>query len=645
MKNFDYYSILSQNIPGLEVLLIDNSYKLLCKLGTEAQKQGWEVSNEANKNILTVFPKEIKDILAPLLKIGFESTPISREFEANGNYFSVRIIPLKEAYNESLCILILQNITETKLAEKKLKNSMNEAKEANKAKDNFVAKMSHEIRTPLNAINGFTEQLEKTRLTKKQADYLNIVSNASKHLLSIIDDVLILSKIELGQIDHEMEPFKISTILKEIDDVLKIKYEAKNLIFNTLCDCPADEILIGEPSKLRQILINLTNNAIKFTKKGSVSINCILLKNSNHQISIDFVVTDTGIGIDADEIKNIFKPFHQIDLSFGRKYAGCGLGLTISKELVESMGGKIDVKSKPGKGSTFKFSLNFRKARETDIISFEKEEQIKGFPLDQIRILFVDDDPVNLLLGRVILNKFGVKADFSNSGSDALKKFKSGKYDILFLDINMPGINGWDVTKRIRKAEKDHPNGKKTRIIAMTANVLKRDIESYMQAGIDSVILKPYQEETIYRRIVAYATKTDKDHTTDEINLLTGKSKDYDLGQLLNFTKGDSEFTVLILDTFIESAQHSLEKIESAFRLNDYSAIAETAHKLIPSVEQLGLKKNSRLLKKIEQRYLRKEKFKKDPILIETAISELQKGIKSISEYKTKFTEQVLIRK
>ncbi|MFN2395851.1 MAG: sensor histidine kinase, partial [Bacteroidales bacterium] len=369
MTSLDYYSILAKNIPGLEVLLIDSSYEVLCKLGTEAQMQGWGEMNETHKSISTIFPKEIEEIINPLLKIGFESTPVSREFTANKNQFSVRIIPLTKSENQPLCILIIQNITETKLIEKKLQETTNEAKEANRAKDNFVAKMSHEIRTPLNAISGFTEQLKETRLTHQQFDYLQIVSNASKHLLSIINDILILSKIDLGRIDHDVETFKIGSILKEIDDVLKIKYKVKNLEFKIQCESLNDEFLIGEPSKLRQILINLANNALKFTRKGNVSIKCMHTKSTKHHKTIKFEITDTGIGIDTDEIKNIFKPFHQVDITHGRKYAGCGLGLTISKDLIESMGGTLEVDSTPGKGSTFSFFLNFRKASKSDIKS------------------------------------------------------------------------------------------------------------------------------------------------------------------------------------------------------------------------------------------------------------------------------------
>ena len=634
-----YFSILSENVPGLEVFLIDKSFHILCRMGKEAHKQGWDQNPGTSNDFLSVFPHEVNRILEPLLHIGFETTPVSREFSSNHNHYSVRVIPLLKKETEPLCVLILQNTTETKLVENKLKHSVSQAQEANKAKDHFVAKMSHEIRTPLNAISGFTEQLEQTRLTKKQSDYTSIISNASRHLLSIVDDILVLSKIESGQIDHDLTPFSVDKVLKEIDDVLNIRYKAKNLDFKIIFDLPGDELLLGEPSKLRQVLINLANNAIKFTRKGSILIKCCLIGNTQTQQTIKFEVTDTGVGIDADEIKNIFKPFHQVDFSIGRKYAGCGLGLTISKELVESMGGKIDVESTPGEGSTFRFTLRLNKAGKSDKKNYGKEHHQADLSLKQLRILFVDDDPVNLLLGRIILNKFGVKADFSKSGSDALNKYRKGKYDIVFLDINMPYISGLEVTKIIRDKEKDLKEDQKTRIIAMTANALKKHIETYMQAGIDSVILKPYQEETLYQRIVAYALKTNGKSNLVDTRPKPEKLTGIDLGHLLKFTKGDTDFTLTMLDTFLDSARHSLKKIKSAYRLNDYNTIAEVSHKLIPSVEQLGIKNASGLLKRIERRYLRRKNYRKDPQLIESAIHELQNGIKSIKRYKSKIED------
>jgi signal transduction histidine kinase/response regulator of citrate/malate metabolism len=606
------YNLLSDNIHGLEMFLIDKSLQIHCKLGQETFNQGWHRNLDDGMDFLNYFSPKAVSVLKPLLNIAFDQTPVIHEFSLNNKeYFSLRLVPLDVNTEEQLYVVVLQNITQTKLIENKLKASIQEVNEANEAKDSFVAKMSHEIRTPLNAIIGFTEQLEKTRITKKQSDYIHIVGHASKHLLSVINGILELSKIESGQVGHEFIPFKIGNLLKEVDDVLKIKYVNKNLDFNILCNTLADEVLLGEPSKLRQILINLANNAIKYTPQGSVSIKCLSASNTDYERTVEFEVTDTGIGIADEEIKNIFKPFHQAGISVGQKKAGFGLGLTICKDLVESMGGTIEVESTSGKGSTFKFSLVLKKARESDIQSYEKEKQLKHLPVDYLRVLFVDDDRVNLLLGRLILDKYGIQADFSNSGVEAMHKYNESHYDIIFLDINMPDYNGMEIAKWIRSKEKELEDNQKTRIIAMTANVMKKQIETYMQAGIDSVIFKPYKEETLYRKIVAYAPESHQGARAFEQQPPTDQSAGFDLEHLLDFTKGDIGFTILMLNTFLDSTQQSLKKIQLAYKMDDYVSIAEAAHKLIPSIEQLGFKGISQQLRKIERRYLKKTRLQK----------------------------------
>jgi signal transduction histidine kinase/CheY-like chemotaxis protein/HPt (histidine-containing phosphotransfer) domain-containing protein len=635
-------TILSENIHGLEVFLIDEDHNVHYKLGRESFQQGWHKQLHDAINFWEYFNPEVIPVLKPLLTIAFEQTPVIKEFSFKEEYFSIRFIPSDLSSTKRLCVVILQNITETKLIEKKLKVSTRQAEEANHAKDDFVAKMSHEIRTPLNAITGFTEQLEKTRLTNKQANYTHIISNASRHLLSVINGILELSKNESGQNKNELIPFKIGTILQDIDDVLKIKYKQKNLEFKIICESATEEFLLGEPSKLRQILINLANNAIKFTHKGSISIACRCIKNTDNQKTLRFEVTDTGIGIDTEERKKIFKPFHQVNIPKGKKNGGSGLGLTISKDLIESMGSTIELDSTPGKGSTFKFALSFKKAGNSDIKAYEKQTLRIQLPLDKLRVLFVDDDPVNLLLGKLILDKYKVKADFSNSGSDALKKFRTDRYDIIFLDINMSDYNGMEITKHIREEEKRLRDKQKTRIIVMTANAMRKQIETYMQAGIDSIIIKPYREETLYQKLVAFAAHVDTDFISFESKPVRGKTTEFDLKNLLDYTQGDSEYTILMLDTFIKSARFSLKKIKSAYKANDYNAIAEAAHKLIPSVEQLGLKTSSRLLKRVEKRYFKKETYRKDSSLIESTIDELQKGIKTIKRFKLKSSNKLL---
>ncbi len=642
-----HYKTLAENVPGLDMILVDKDFNIQCSVGSEMQKHGWAGADPENKTLTEYYDVRVNKVLKPLLKIAFESTPVSREFKIGLHYYSARLIPLIDDEARLSCVVILQNITETKLVEEKLKISKKEAEKANQAKGDFIAKMSHEIRTPLNAITGFTEQLKKTRLTKKQGDYLNVVHNSSQHLLSIIDEILVLSKIDSQQIHMEEVPFRISNVLKAVNDVIELKYREKGLEYKTFYDLSLEEVLVGDPAKLRQILINLVNNAIKFTSKGSVTISCSLMKRTPIDMTVRFKVTDTGIGIADKELANIFKPFHQVDNSIGRNYSGTGLGLTISKDLVERQGGKLTAKSIPGKGSTFSFDLTYNISRDQYLEPEPEPAELPEVSIEKIRLLFVDDDPVNRMLGNVILQDLKASADFAASGKGAIKLFEPGKYDLVLLDINMPGTNGIDVARHIRKTERETGSDRKTKIIAMTANVLKQNVKQYLEAGMDDVILKPFKEEVIHEKIAGVARQ--KNNTGNHSNPIppaateTAKNTDdgYDLEQLRRITKGDQEFMLLMLNSFIENSRVLMNKIESELSRENYPEIAEAAHRLIPSMEQLGIHETVKYLKTVEKNYLRKKNYTPDPKLIRKTIEEIEAGIHSINYAKQSIKKQL----
>lgn len=638
-KKLNYWKILAESIPGLLVMLVDKHLDIQISLGSEKTKRGGTQSEKQGKNLMDYLSSDFINVLHPLLNIAISGTSVSREFGHGKDYFAIRITPVTDQDGELLCLIVLQNITETKLVERKLQVAKEEAEEANEAKSNFIAKMSHEIRTPLNAILGFTEQINKTRLSKKQASYLNIVNNSSQHLLSIIDDILVLSKIESGLIEIDEEPFKITQVIKSVNDVLGYKAKQKNLTFEISCDQSVDAVLLGDPSKLRQILINLANNSIKFTSKGGLIIGCSATHSTSENLAVLFEVTDTGIGISSSETDNIFKPFHQVDNSIGRSYFGSGLGLTISKDLIESMGGKISVKSTPGKGSKFMFTLTFKRSSEPYPAAREKQSLLPIDSLSRIKILFVDDDPFNRILGKVILEQNKVHYDIANSGEEAIKRFSPGRYHLVFLDINMPGTSGIDVAKHIREIEMQDKAQPATKIIAMTANVLKKHIENYLNSGMDDFILKPFREEDFNRKIRLHAVDTDNENLANaEIKGQPRVVSGYDLTELLTITKNNKEFTLLMLNTFVDNAENLRGKIIKALDKGDYETIAEVAHRLLPSVEQLGLKHTSSVLRLIESRYLNNRNFHKDPKIIEDAINKLELSISLIRKAKDEFS-------
>lgn len=631
---------LAENVPGLELTMIDSNYTILSNVGSELQKQGLAGPEPDGKNLLEYYDGEIVNILRPLLKIAFESTPVSREFKIGNQYYSVRLIPLITDTAEITSIIVFQNITETKLIEQKLKHSKKEAENANEARGNFIAKMSHEIRTPLNAVIGFSEQLAKTRLNKKQTHFVEVVRNSSKHLLSIIDEILVISKIDSEEIQIDEEPFAIPDVLKAVKDVVEFKYREKNLEYQVAVDLALTSlVLLGDAAKLRQVLINLVNNAIKFTHQGSVNLKCMVVRETTTSVTIEFEIRDTGIGISKQNIQKIFKPFHQVDESIGRSYSGTGLGLTISKEIIEKQGGRLKVKSKEDDGSVFSFTLRFKKSSDKSPADLVRQSSGKLLP-ENVRVLFVDDDPVNRMLGKVILKELSVNTDFAASGHEALEMFKPGKYHVILLDINMPGFSGVEVATRIRQIENDKPDGTNVKILAMTANVFKQHIRRYMDAGMDDVMLKPFSEDTIREKLRKHSRTAVKQKKAKIRKSENQAKKQYDLQQLERITKGDTGFMTDMLDAFLDNSENLKSRMEDALKKEDYPDIGEAAHRLLPSVEQMGMEKVLKLLRKVEKKYLRQDSWQPDHNLVGQAIQQLASGMSEIRDARNNLLNQ-----
>lgn len=635
-NNIHFLKILSDNIPGIMMLVIDKNHEIHCSLGSEKAKA--EEDNEQPKKGKELLPESILDIIKPLLHIVFEGTSVSREFNHGNDNWSIRIIPISEQNKSDLAVIILQNITETKIIENKLRASKEVAEKANEAKSDFIAKMSHEIRTPLNAIIGFTEQLIKTKLTKKQSTYLEVVNNSSHHLLSTINDILILSKVESEKVTVYEEVFSLEKIVNAVKGIFELSAKKKNLDFQISCNPPIKDLLLGDSAKIRQVLINLLGNAIKFTHQGGISLSYSVVNRSSKNLTIRFDVTDSGIGIRDDQLKHIFEPFKQLDNSPSRSYFGSGLGLTISQSQVKSMGGEIRVKSIPGKGSTFSFTLTFKKSKK-QLPEYNDDKLLQpNTLLENQRILFVDDDLVSRMLGKIILSQYNTKSVFVSSGEEAINKFKLGKFSIILLDINMPDVSGIDVAKHIRKIEKSNKNLPRAKIIAITANVSKKHIKEYLKIGMDDYISKPFSESNLIKKIAVNSIEKKAEYSKLKQDAkLAGQDIDFNLDELLCFTKGDEYYTLLMLDTFIENGKRMLFQMQQSFNEDDYPSIAEAAHRLLPSVEQLGFNKATTLLKDIETRYLKKKKFFKDPVLIKQVLNELESCIEKISIAKENF--------
>jgi len=387
-----------------------------------------------------------------------------------------------------------------RLREDQQKKEKAEASE--KAKHQFLANMSHEIRTPMNAIKGMTEILLRRKLLPEQEEYLNAIKESSDSLLFIINDILNLSKIEAGKIELEHVPFSLKELMQNVYTVALFKAEEKGLSLKLKLDENIPSVM-GDPTRLHQILLNLVSNAVKFTEKGSVTLNLKLLDSSDSNLlKVQFSIKDTGIGIDDTQIEKIFKPFEQAYSDTSRKYGGTGLGLSITQKLVETHGGKIWVESKKGVGSTFFVELDYPIAKESEGISSESDIQIDNVAeqLTGVRVLLAEDNAFNTMVATEELEDAiqDVVVVTAENGKEALDQLANADFDVILMDVQMPIMNGIEATLAIRKLTNEKA---KVPIIAMTANVLKEEVDLCYEAGMDDFIGKPFDTQELLQKI------------------------------------------------------------------------------------------------------------------------------------------------
>ncbi|MBW6534812.1 MAG: response regulator [Mariniphaga sp.] len=608
----DYREILIENLPGMDVYLFDTKFRHVLAGGREKERLGLTNADFSGKTLFEVFDEKTQKRLFPFYRNALDGQISEGEVRIKKHIYYISATPVQGIDMEVVGgALILQDVTKEKDIEKKLVKAKQLAEEADKAKSVFLASMSHEIRTPLNAIIGFTGLLNKTELMPKQKKYSHLIQQSSEHLLSLVNDVLFLFKLEMGRVYIEEVPFNAHDLVRNVYDSMLQRANENHLKLKYSIQKSVPEILIGDPFRIKQILMNLTGNAIKFTDEGNVLIRVFCERTTAKKVFLQFEVEDTGIGISKDDLNLIFDEFTQSQMGSDKKRKGAGLGLTIVRKLVDLLNGRLHVESTPGAGSKFSVIIPFGKTESVIPLNDEKDYGIDFVLLKGKRILYADDDEHNILLGESILNEWDVSYELAYDGIETLDLLRNEKFDIILLDIQMPGFSGVEVLKQVKEDAKN-PNYK-TKMLAVTANIMESDIQKYMNCGFDGYILKPFREEELYNKI-CNLLNLEHTITKNETRTFSGENKilkteGFNTSMLMQTAGGDLAFFNQMVDTFISGAKDASATFRAAVKNENWKEIGKKAHKAIPSFRYFGLVPLVNNLLKLEELILHQKNY------------------------------------
>ncbi|WP_297097483.1 ATP-binding protein [uncultured Draconibacterium sp.] len=626
----DFQSIVLNNLPGMDVFLFDQEYRYILAGGKEKEKYNLTNSSFIGKTLFDVYTKQDQRRYFQFYNKAINGEFTEGEVRYKKDVYYIAAAPVKDIEGNTVAgILISQNVTKDKILEAKLIKSKEEAQRANKAKSIFLANMSHEIRTPLNSIIGFTDQLKKTKLDAQQQKFISLINHSSEHLLYLVNEIVFLFKLGMDKVYIEKTSFSIKELLNELADVYKKQAAEKNLEFSMTIDKALPDFVKGDPFRLRQILMNLLVNALKYTEQGRVAMSTKVSRKTKKMVDLVFEVTDTGIGIEEKDLPYIFDVFEQGNKRTEKIRGGAGLGLGICKKLVTLFKGDITVSSKKNEGSTFSVNIPLELSDAKPRKEIEKSYDLDDSLLRGKKILLADDDKHNRLLSEVVLKGWQTDFILVEDGEEALNALKKERFDLVLLDIHMPRKNGVDVVKKVRA---NNGLNADTPIVALTANALKADINSYLKVGFNDYVIKPFYELELYNKICNILQiengEKQKPVTKEAIVKEPVTGDTFDVHDLEKTAAGDKQFFNSMIDNFTENAETLLAEFKGGLKNEDWKIIGERAHKAIPSFKFFKLTGIAGALSKIEDLALRDQQFDALPETVNKVSGQIEEIVK-----------------
>jgi PAS domain S-box-containing protein len=553
--------------------------------------------------------------------------------EVNDHHFEVNYIPVTNPQQKITSMMgVAIDITGFKRNEEQLLNTIEITEAAARIKEQFLANMSHEIRTPIHGIISLIQFLINTQVNDEQKNYLQLISKSADNLLSIVNDILDLSKIEAGKMNIEEIPFDIHETVHSCIATLSIKAREKKLKIYHHIDHSVSQWLCGDPVRLVQILNNLVGNAIKFTEKGEVNVTLTTTVSNEENSVIQIKVKDTGIGIPASKLPHIFDSFTQAGSDISRKYGGTGLGLTIARKLIEQQNGTIETESRINEGTTFTLSIPYKISQPANTKTMNNTTTIHD--LHNMHILVAEDNDINRFIIEKMINSSGARMTFVTSGEETIRAVSAEDFDLVLMDIEMPGMNGYQAAEIIRNELKktDLP------IIAMTGHAMPNEKNKCMESGMDDYISKPFQSGDLSaiiakwskKHIAAPAVQEKEDTMSMEKTCYTN------LDFLREISDGNEAFFKEFIQLFLNSAPQSITDMQKHYDESNWELLRQVSHKIKPSFNYIGLKELNLAAAKIEECAKRQEGLSDVPALIDkirticaSAFQELESEIKA----------------